>query len=95
MRWLAPSRAYNPWVGRPIKDSKWTVQQVATMARERPEVSLDGPAEFHLVECRLDATSLWSRPETVYIPCPVVTRSWQGKALKIVRPDGSLWWVRP
>jgi len=87
-RVITPSRP-TPWQGTPVKDQRWTAEQLAALQRAGRDSETIPTAVVHLMPAA--GAGFGRAAEVIKLVVPVLIRGRAGKA-KIIRPDGSTLW---
>jgi hypothetical protein len=84
---------HDVWQGRKVEGSPWTLEQIATLEKRKPGSSEKRVWWYDVPLLMPRADDPWAPYRTIYLRCPLLAKSGDGRRVKIITPSGEIKWT--
>ena len=84
---------HDVWQGTPVEGSPWTKEQLATLEKRKPGSSERKVWWYDVPLLMPRADDPWAPYRTIYLRCPLIVESHDGRRVKIITPSGEVKWT--
>lgn len=84
---------HDVWQGTAVENSPWTKEQIATLEKRRPGSSAKKVWSYQVPLLMPNPSDPWDIYKTIYLRCPLLVKSRDGRRVKIITPSGEIKWT--